>query len=80
MGTELKESDFLSLINDIDFEKIDLGLRAVNIFDILKITRAEIRHSNFLGWILNPDEGHGLNEIVLVRFLRTIFPTIGHCD
>lgn len=73
MNSELKESDFLNLVNDIDFERIDLGLRAVNIFDILKVTRAEIRHSNFLGWLLNPVEGHGLNEIVLVRFLRTIF-------
>lgn len=73
MNNDLKESDFLSLVNDIDFERIDLGLRAVNIFDILKVTRTEIRHSNFLGWLLNPDESHGLNEIVLVRFLRTIF-------
>lgn len=27
-----------------------------NLFDVLKISRTEIRHSNMLGWILNPNE------------------------
>lgn len=34
----------------------------VNIFDILKVTNAEIRHSNFLAWLLDPNENHNLGD------------------
>lgn len=70
---EIAESDLVNLLNDVHFERIELGLRSANIFDILKISRAEIRHSNFLGWLLDPNENHGLKELVLNRFLRDIF-------
>ena len=36
-----------------------------NIFEILKISRAEIRHSNVLAWLMNPKENHGLGDKVL---------------
>ena len=36
-----------------------------NIFEILKISRTEIRHSNMLAWLLNPKENHGLGDKVL---------------
>ena len=39
-----------------------------NLFDILKITRTEIRHSNVLAWLLNPNENHGLGD----SFLRAV--------
>ena len=39
-----------------------------NIFDVLRVTRAEIRHSNMLAWLMNPAESHGLGE----RFLRGV--------
>lgn len=36
-----------------------------NYFDVLKISRAEIRHSNVLAWLLDPNENHGLGAAVL---------------
>ena len=36
-----------------------------NLFDVLKISRAEIRHSNMLAWLLNPNENHGLSDGLL---------------
>ena len=39
-----------------------------NLFDVLKISKAEIRHSNMLAWLLNPNENHGLGD----GFLRGI--------
>ena len=36
-----------------------------NLFDVLKISQAEIRHSNMLSWLLNPNESHGLGDSVL---------------
>lgn len=36
-----------------------------NLFDVLKISRTEIRHSNMLGWLLNPNENHGMGDAFL---------------
>ena len=41
-----------------------------NIFEILKIKNMEIRHSNFLGWLLEPNESHGLNNQFLNGFVE----------
>jgi hypothetical protein len=41
-----------------------------NIFDILKITRAEIRHSNVLAWLLSPNENHGLGDRIIRGFIQ----------
>lgn len=43
-----------------------------NLFDVLKITRAEIRHSNMLGWLLNPNENHGLGDAFLRGILQRL--------
>lgn len=67
------EKDFLNLLNDAAFERIELELRSANFFDILNATKSEVRHSNFLAWILDPNANHGLGEMVLLRFLRDIF-------
>lgn len=36
-----------------------------NLFDVLKISKTEIRHSNMLGWLLNPNENHGMGDAFL---------------
>ena len=43
-----------------------------NLFDVLKISRTEIRHSNMLGWLLNPNENHGMGD----AFLRAVVQEI----
>jgi len=35
------------LVNDQDFDKLELGLNKPNIFEILRISKTEIRHSIF---------------------------------
>jgi len=54
-----------SIITDHDFEKIELSLREPNIFRALSIERKELRHSNFIAYILDPRENHGLKDIGL---------------
>lgn len=54
---------------DFDFEKLELHLKLPNIFRILKISKSEIRHSNFLAWLLNPNESHNLRDTFLKHFL-----------
>lgn len=43
--------------------------REVNIFNILKISNQEIRHSNFLAYLFNPSASHGFNDAFLKEFL-----------
>ena len=62
-----------AFISDPRIEELELKLKAPNIFNILKFESAEIRHSNFLAWLLNPKGNHGLNELFLKKFLKDIF-------
>ncbi len=43
-----------------------------NIFDVLKIAKTEIRHSNTIAWLLDPNENHGLNEKILLGLVKNI--------
>ena len=63
----------------MDLEKILIELEQdktlfnkFNIFETLKITNTEIRHSNVLGWLLNPVENHNLKGQFLERFIEDI--------
>lgn len=64
---------FSELIKDLNFDKLKLELSRPNIFSILQSPHRELKHSNFLGWLLDPAKGHGLSDIFLKRFLRDIF-------
>jgi hypothetical protein len=61
------------LLKDSDFDRLDLELKNPNIFQILRISNTEIRHSNFLSWLLDPNQSHKLGDVFLKRFLREIF-------
>ena len=65
--------NYSKLIKDINFDRLDLELKNPNIFQILKISNTEIRHSNFLSWLLDPSQSHKIGDIFLKRFLREIF-------
>lgn len=63
------KKSLLSLMQDTNvFSELDSYVRSTNVFDVLKISRTEIRHSNMLAWLLDPNESHGLGD----KFLRNI--------
>lgn len=43
-----------------------------NLFDVLKIARTEICHSNMLSWLLTPYENHGLGDSILKVFIQYV--------
>ena len=73
MNNEELKYHYDRLLKDEDFDKLDLGLKNPNIFQILRIAKNEIRHSNFLSWLLDPSQSHKLGDIFLKRFLREVF-------
>ena len=69
-----EEGDMAALRNfllDIDcLEPLYEWTSRLNIFDILKISKREIQHSNMLSWLINPNENHGLGDSVLKGFIQ----------
>ena len=45
-----------------------------NIFDALRATRDELKHSNFLAWLLDPTESHGQGALFLKAVLMDLLP------
>ncbi|MEN5195786.1 PD-(D/E)XK nuclease family protein [Sphingobacterium faecium] len=64
----------LELEKDEHFQKLKTLLQRPNIFQILRLDRYEIRHSNFIAWLLNPNEKHGLGTLFLDKVLGDIIP------
>jgi hypothetical protein len=56
--SELEALERFVVEND-DLLELEATIGRFNIFDALRIDRAEIRHSNFLAWLLTPSESHG---------------------
>lgn len=65
-------SQFLKLVTDADFIKLRQLTSKFNIFEVMRSTHNEIRHSNILAWLLNPYENHGCGDAFLRQLLLTI--------
>lgn len=62
-----------NFLQDIEcLDDLNVWTSKLNLFDVLKISRNEIRHSNFLAWLLNPNENHGLGDKYLKGLLSRI--------
>jgi len=69
----LTKDDFSLLLKEANLVKLELMLNNPNIFSILRIEKNEIRHSNFLAWLLNPKQGHNIGDRFLKWFLKDVF-------
>jgi hypothetical protein len=70
------ESDIAVLerfvVENDDLAELEAEIGRLNIFDALGIVHAEIRHSNFLAWLLDPAESHGQGQLFLSAVLMDI--------
>ena len=62
--------DFLLDIECLD--ELNHWTRKFNIFDILKVSKAEIRHSNVLAWLLDATENHGLGDAFVKGIIQRV--------
>ena len=53
-------------------EELSPWTNKLNIFDVLKITRTEIRHSNMLSWLFDANENHGLGDKFISLFMHAL--------
>jgi hypothetical protein len=60
------------IVENENLEKLESKLAQFNIFEAIGVVRQELRHSNFLAFLLNPSENHRLDDIFLKRFLKRV--------
>lgn len=58
------------IINNPDLEKLESMLDRFNIFEALGAIHQEVRHSDFLAFLLNPQQNHGLGDLFVKRLLQ----------
>lgn len=56
-------------INNPDLERLEGHLKRFNPIRVMRMEGMEIRHTNILGWLLDPLETHGLADRFLKSFL-----------
>src|SRR5262245_61215508 len=66
------EQRLSALVDDPDFQEVDRRCRRFNLFEAVGAVRGELRHSNFLGFLLSPARPHGIGSEFLQRLIRAI--------
>jgi len=60
-------TDFI--IDNPELERLEDIISDFNLFEVLNLQKQEIRHSNFLAWVLDPTQPHTLGSYFLKRVL-----------
>ncbi len=63
------------VVDNEDLLSLEFLIGKFNIFDAVKIARTEIRHSNFLAFLLDPAESHGHGQLFLNALLMDLLKT-----
>ena len=72
MSLEQSLQHLADFVSSADLGELVAARRQFNLFRVLRIEEAEIRHSNVLAWLLDPKESHRQGDL----FLRTIIDRI----
>ena len=69
MDNDLKKclQDFIC--DNPELEQLEEYYNEFNIFDCVGMGKQEIKHSNFLSWLFNPKETHGMGDFFIKEFL-----------
>jgi hypothetical protein len=68
------------VVDNADLERLEELLSPFNIFEAIGVVRQELRHSDFLAFLLDPQENHGLGSFFLKRLLQKAIINSDHQD
>jgi len=69
---KFSEDEIVRQLQEYIVTKTEEEKNKFNIFKVLKLHEYEVRHSNFLAWLLNPNEkAHGYKDEFLKQFLKS---------
>lgn len=71
-GADARKALERFVVDNDDLLTLESRIGKFNIFDALRITEAEIRHSNFLAFLLDPAESHGQGQLFLKAVLMDL--------
>jgi hypothetical protein len=60
------------VIDNPQLDELETRIAEFNIFEAMGAVRQELRHSDFLAFLLNPSQKHGLDDRFLKRFLMRV--------
>lgn len=63
-----------------DLERLEAMLNSFNLFEAIGVVKQELRHSNLLAFLLNPQKNHGLGDAFVKRLLKKILITTQDMD
>lgn len=69
-SVEQQQQCIENLLLSDDFIELCTMKKDFNIFHALKLQNNEVKHSNFLGWLLTPFESHNLMDLFLKEILK----------
>jgi hypothetical protein len=58
------------LVENEDLERLEALLDRFNVFEAIGAVRQEVRHSDFLAFLLDPQQSHGLGDLFATRLLQ----------
>ena len=61
-----------ALFDDTDFSAVHRSMSPFNLFEAMGAVRSELRHSNFLAYLLSPSRPHGLGTKPLGALIRSV--------
>lgn len=64
--------EIIKFKNDPDFQKLENFYYSKSFSEILGVSRREISHSGFIGWLLNNTESHNLGDFPIRKFLDIV--------
>jgi len=60
------------VVENRDLEQLESLLAEFNIFEAIGAVQQELRHSDFLAYMLDPAQSHGLGDVFLKRLLKRV--------
>jgi hypothetical protein len=75
-SAEISEDSLSAVLDDSNFQAIHSRMSRFNLFEAVGAVRGELRHSNFLAYLLSPGRSHGFGTRPLVSVLRAILETM----
>ncbi len=65
------------LVGNRDLERPEALLDRFNILEALGVVRQELRHSDFLAYLMDPRDNHGLGDTFVKRLLQRVLMAAG---
>lgn len=72
ISLEELRNEIIQFNNDVNVQKLANLYNSKSYSEIIGVSRKELAHSNFIGWLLAENESHALNQLPIQKFLELL--------